>query len=139
MFTSSFLLFGRCVMAGSAMCVSCAQLPVKDRAVATKMQLCSDCQAFVGVTSYGARFRVKPLKNTTLLTPLVVQRAAVGGGLFMLVLAMVALGLWSNEHGPKDRSVAAPRVVSPVQQLALAEYARIPEVSLEDPLPVQID
>src|SRR5215207_510421 len=85
-------------MASSALCVSCAQLPQKDRTLAVRTQACPDCGNTFGITSYGAAFRIKAAKRTQWLTPSLGTGLTVGAGLFMLVVILVGLGIWSKEQ-----------------------------------------
>jgi hypothetical protein len=114
-------------MAGATLCVACAQLPTKDRSLAVKTQQCPECKATCGVTSYGAAFRVPALKRSLCLSPLFLTGATVGGGLFTFLLGLVGLGMWSHDTMVPPR----PAVGSKVPH----EFARVPEVAVDDPIP----
>jgi len=113
-------------MAQSALCVSCVQLPQKDRALAVRTQECPDCNNLFGITSYGAAFRIKAVKRRQWLTPSLATGMAVGAALFMLVVTLVGIGLWSKEQvlTSKRRPDPAPAT----------ELAQVPQVAIEDPM-----
>jgi hypothetical protein len=117
-------------MAGSCLCISCAGLPVKDRSVAARSHRCPDCQSDLGVTSYGSAFRMASVKRKKIMTPSVLQAAIVGAVLSALVIALVGVPVWFDEKSPSAHhraAIAQPEVVN--------ELTRIPEVSLDAPLP----
>ncbi len=124
-----------------SLCVSCAGLPTKDRAVATRLQRCAQCQADIGVTSYGARFRAAPVKHGKLMTAKVVQIVLIGAGLAALVFAVVGFGVCLG-----DKAVVKPLPPDPAQFARVAierrpavvtaemptELRSIPEIALAD-------
>ena len=111
-------------MANSTYCVSCAQLPLKGRSLAVKTQQCLECRTTFGVTSYGAPFRVKPDARILHMSPALFATAVIGAGLFVFVVMLIGLGIWSHEQ-----IVPKPRVQNgPVPH----EFARVPEVALND-------
>jgi hypothetical protein len=113
-------------MAGSTLCVSCAQLPRKKGSLAVKTARCSDCGAMFGVTSYGTPFQMEaPAKRT--MSRGVLTGVAVGGVLAALVIALVGLGLWTTE-----KVVSAPRPVDPP---VANELTRVPEVAVDSAVP----
>src|SRR4051812_22749225 len=98
-------------MADPILCVSCASLPVKDRCSAAKSQRCAECKADLGLTAYGVRFRMVPVKRRLLLSPNFLSGVTLGAGLFMVIVMVVGMGLWLGEQGAHPaRSVdsAAP-------------------------------
>ena len=116
-------------MAGATVCVSCAQLPHKNRVLAIKTMRCPDCKAEFGVTSYGSPFRFRPTKRG-LLTPAFMAGAAIGGALFAFILVLVGLGVWSSDVAPPPRRVAEP--------VPRREVASVPEVAIEKKFSPQI-
>ena len=117
-------------MAGSTLCVSCAQLPAKDRSLAIKLQQCPDCKATFGVTSYGSAFRVKPGRRVMFMSPTVFTAATIGAGLFMFVVLLVGMGMWSH-----DQVVPPSRVQV---RLVPSDFTHVPEVAVDDAFPARI-
>lgn len=117
-------------MAGATLCVSCASLPFKDRASAVKFTQCPQCGAAFGVTAYGAAFRVLPRKPMRLSTTFV-GGAIIGAALFVFVVVLTVLGVWSREAvvGPNARP-AAPVVAD--------DLTRVPEVAVADAFPANV-
>src|SRR5687767_9096966 len=96
-------------MASSTLCVSCAQLPQKDAAVAISKQRCPDCQSVIGVTSYGSAFRVKPAKTILFMSPWLFTGTTIAAGLLMFALVIAGLAIWS-----KEQVVGTPRPPDPL-------------------------
>jgi hypothetical protein len=117
-------------MAGATVCVSCAQMPHKNRSLAIKTMRCPDCKAEFGVTSYGSAFRFQPTKRG-LLTPAFVASVAIGGALFAFILVLVTIGIWSSEVAP-----AARRAPEPTPR---GHVGFVPEVAIDKKFPPQID
>lgn len=117
-------------MAGSTLCVSCAQLPRKDRSLAVKSMRCPECSAMFAVTSYGTPFRMKDAPAKRMVTPGMLTCVAVGGGLTALLIAVVGLGMWTSEKVPTVAQRADPPVAN--------ELARVPEVAVDSPVPHSI-
>lgn len=116
-------------MAGAILCVSCAQLPCKDRSLAVKKLRCTECQAAFGVTSYGTTFRFLPPKHNRMFTPGFMSGVSVGAALIAFVLLLVGMGLWSGDLGAPQRRPADP---SPPDELA-----RVREVAVDAPFSPQ--
>src|SRR5438105_1131889 len=95
-------------MAGATFCVSCASLPVKDRAAAVTLNQCPECKTTFGVTSYGAAFRLAPAKRR-ILAPAFITGMTLGAVLFVFVIGTIAFGLWSKEQVTRP----TPNVVAP--------------------------
>src|SRR5436309_3087906 len=88
----------RSIMAGANLCVSCASLPMKDRAAAIALKQCPECKTPFGVTSYGAAFRLEPAKRK-MLTPTFFTGMMIGIALFMFVIALTGLSFLTKENG----------------------------------------
>src|SRR5438876_239926 len=118
MVTSSKDPVWRYVMAGSALCVACAQLPIKDREVATRVRRCPECAAEVGVTSYGTRFRARPAKRGQLLTRSVILLACGGVAGLSALTGLLALLLFvrSEPVQPRPQQIVAFKPAPPVVQ-----------------------
>ena len=86
-------------MARASLCVSCASLPMKERGVAARSLQCSECKSDIGVTSYGARFRISA-KRKKIMTPTLLQGSIVGAGLLAFVIALVGYGQSEAEDPP---------------------------------------
>ena len=95
-------------MAGATLCVSCAQLPTKDRSLAVNKMRCPDCKSEFGVTSYGATFRFLPPKKARMISPLFMTGIAFGAGFLTFILVLVGLGVWSGNAVTPPRRAAAP-------------------------------
>lgn len=108
------------------LCVSCAQLPRKDKSLASKTQKCPECKCTFGVTSYGTPFRFMPPSRNRLIAAGTVIAITTGAGIFTLVLILVGMGIWSTEV-----TMPNPR---PVASKPADDYARIREVAIEDPI-----
>jgi hypothetical protein len=117
-------------MAGATLCVSCAQLPKKDRSLAITKAKCPDCQIEFGITSYGSPFRIKVRKRSLFLSPGLLTGAILGAGLFTFAAVLIALGIWS-----KDQMVRPARV----PDRPANELAGVPEVAVDEAFPAQID
>ena len=117
-------------MAGTTLCVSCASLPMKNRTLAVKVAKCPECQSACGVTSYGASFRIQPAKRSRFLAPAFITGVTIGVGLFMFVIALTGLGLWSNEK------IAGPVPIPPAPPSN--DLARVPEVAVDDRFPPNV-
>jgi hypothetical protein len=114
-------------MAGPTFCVTCANLPIKARGVATTVQRCPECNAELGVTSYGSTFRVRAVKPRTIITSTLLQGVTVGVGLFAFVMLLVGLGVFSSEQAPPpSRFAAAAKPTAPAPSI----FNRVPEVGL---------
>jgi hypothetical protein len=114
-------------MAGSTLCITCANLPIKARTVATTVQHCPECNAEVGVTSYGSAFRVRAVKPRAIVTPTLLQGVLVGVGLFAFVMLLVGLGVFSSAQAPPpSRFAAAAKPTAPAPSI----FNRVPEVGL---------
>ncbi|MSQ96306.1 MAG: hypothetical protein EXR98_17380 [Gemmataceae bacterium] len=118
-------------MAGTTVCVSCAQLPMKDRTLAVKTSRCPECKAEVGMTSYGAAFRVQASTRRLFLSPVFITGATIGAGLFTFVVVLIALGFLSREQ--MVRPAKAPDLT------AAEQLARVAEVAVDKPFPANID
>jgi hypothetical protein len=130
-------------MAGPAICVSCASLPIKDREAATRTLRCPQCRARLGFTSYGACFRLDAAANT-LLTAGVTRNLMIGAvvGASLFVIAGVVLWQRDSSVGVNPPEVAARNGVIELKlkrhSVVLsdpsvpAELKRVPEVSLVD-------
>ena len=70
------------------------------KGAATSVQRCPECNAEVGVTSYGCAFRVRPVKARGIVTPSLMKGAIVGVGLFAFVLLLVGLSVYTGDHAP---------------------------------------
>src|SRR5437762_12066591 len=118
--------FRRCVMAGAILCVSCAQLPTKNRSLAVRKTRCPECQAEFGVTSYGSAFRIKAAPRR-LFSPLMMAGISFGAGFLTFLMLLVGLGMWSGEVVSQPRRAAqAP----PPDELTLVR-----EVAVDRALP----
>ena len=117
-------------MAGATLCVSCAALPLKDRSSAIRMMKCPECQTAFGVTSYGAAFRVQQAKGKRMLAPAFLSGMIIGAALFIFVVALTGLGLWSKEQ------VAGP--TPPAATPAPNDLARVPEIDVDHRFPPDI-
>lgn len=117
-------------MARSTFCVSCAQLPMKDRSLAIKTTQCPECKTAVGVTSYGAAFRVQATNRRMFLSPGFLVGATIGAGLFTFVIVLIALGFMSHEQ--MVRPAKAPEVA------ATDLLARVPEVAVDKPFQANV-
>jgi len=116
-------------MAGSTLCVSCASLPIKDRGAATKRQACPECKADIGMTAYGARFRIEPAKRKRLLAPSFLQGVTIGAAIFMFVVLVIGLQFWIDDKTKTTQAADQAAYVLP------EELTQIPEVSLTEPIP----
>lgn len=129
-------------MAGSSLCVSCAALPIKERGTAARTQRCPRCAAQIGVTSYGAAFRMPAAAQRSRLTPDLVQNMLIGVGIGVVVLALTGIGIWMHDAASPARPLPAnpaafagqtidrhPRVIAADIP---AELRGIPEVALAD-------
>jgi hypothetical protein len=113
---------------------------MKERAAATRLQCCPQCQADLGVTSYGVAFRVAPVKARKGMTASFVHNVLIGAGLFTLVFALTALGMWVGRAAPvKVMPNPAVFALVPVERHPAvvsaempAELRGIPEVALTD-------
>jgi len=113
-------------MAGEIVCVSCAQLPRKDKALAVKTMHCAECAAMFGVTSYGTAFRFLPPKKSRLFSTGAVIGLTAGAAVFTFVLLLVGMGFWTSEVAlPRPRAVEA----KPADM-----FAQVPEVAIEEPI-----
>jgi hypothetical protein len=121
--TFPFPPFWRFIMVGATLCVSCAALPLKDRKGAIKVMKCPECQTTIGVTSYGSAFRVEAAKRPRLLAPAFVSGTVIGAALFIFVVALTGLGLWSKEQVARP---TPPPVPPPSNELA-----RVPEIAVD--------
>jgi hypothetical protein len=110
-------------MAGATYCLSCASLPAKNRPLAVKTSRCPECKTELGVTSYGATFRIPPTKRQWFLSPALYGGMMLGAGLFAFIIVLTGLGLWSSEK----MIPLTPRVEAPPTDLK-----RIPEVAVAD-------
>jgi hypothetical protein len=117
-------------MAGATLCVSCAALPLKDRSSAIRMIKCPECQTTFGVTSYGVAFRMQQAKGNRMLAPAFLSGMLIGTALFIFVVVMTGLGMWSKAQiaGP------TPPGATPVPN----ELARVPEVAVDERFPPDI-
>src|SRR5947208_1906436 len=122
-------------MAGFTLCVSCAGLPMKDRAAAIRLQCCPQCQADIGVTSYGVAFRTAPVKARRIITASVVQNVLPGSGLSGLFSALPALGGWVRDTAPPAK--APPPNPGQIAQFAAVPLERHPAVVTAD-LPAEL-
>ena len=117
-------------MAASTLCVSCAQLPQKKADLAIKKIGCPECETLLGVTSYGAAFRLAPSGRSSWLTPRVISGMVVGCALLSVVTALIGLGFWTKEQIEPPKRAAEPAQ-------ATNHLARVPEVAVDD-LPANI-
>ncbi len=117
-------------MAGSTLCVSCAQLPRKGRASAVKTTRCPDCNSDIGVTSYGVAFQMEGPRRKRIATPGILTSMLVGGALLAVVIALAGMGLWTSE---KALPVARPADPPPGNELL-----RVPEVAVASAVPHDI-
>jgi hypothetical protein len=118
-------------MAGPTLCVSSAQLPVKDGALAVKTKKCPECGVECGTTSYGATFRLQARNRRMLLSPLFITGVSIGAGLFTFVIVMIGFGMWSKEK------IAGP--VRPSDPPPADQLARVKEVAVGDPFPRDVN
>ncbi len=118
-------------MAGANLCVSCAQLPQKDKSLAVASKRCQECKTTFGVTSYGSAFRFASAQPRPFLSRGFVIGVAVGGGLLSFILLLVGLGMWS-------RDVVVSKA-PPVDPKAPIELTRVPEVGVDDPISHNLD
>ena len=118
-------------MAGSALCVSCTQLPRKNRSLAVKTVRCPDCGVAFGITSYGTPFRIEAAPSKRMLSRGMLTGIAVGGGLAAIAMVLAGMGLWTSE---KVVAVAARPVDPPVAN----ELTRVPEVAVDSAVPHNI-
>ena len=116
-------------MAAISSCVSCTSLPVKARSVACKTSRCPDCKSELGVTSYGAVFRLPPA--TPILVPTLLWWLIGGATVFTSAAALTGFALWSGDHIVPPRAVAMARPTPDA-------LAHVPEVALEDSFPPSI-
>jgi hypothetical protein len=121
------------VMAGSCLCVTCANLPIKARGVATSERRCPECNAELGITSYGSAFRIGAVKARPIFTPSLVQGMLVGILLFSIVLLQFGLDVLSTQQAPPPPVIpfaqAAPPAAAP-RPFVPHELAHVPEVGL---------
>ena len=113
-------------MAKATVCVSCAQMPRKDRSLAIKTMRCAECKAEFGVTSYGTAFRFPPTEGR-LLTPAFMTGMAIGGALCAFIMVLAGMGIWSSAMAPPVRRAAKP--APPIDLL------RVREVAVDDRIP----
>ena len=113
-------------MAGAILCVSCAQLPRKDKSLASKTMRCPECHAAFGVTSYGTAFRFCRRQKPAVLGGRC-DRDHRRRGRVHFVLLLVGMGIWSAD-------VAVPKRAAVVASKPAHEFARVPEVAIDDPL-----
>ena len=116
-------------MARPTLCVACADLPLKDRGAAARTQRCADCHAEVGVTAYGARFRLPEVKRRQ-LSATFIKAMPIGAGLFMFATLIVGVTCWINDQ--------TARPTRKVEATLPDSLARVREVSLLDPFPSDI-
>ena len=115
----------------SSLCVSCAQLPIKERSLVVKKMRCPECKTEVGATSYGATFRIQLIQRSRfMLSPTFVTSAAIGAGLFSFVMLLVGMGLWTGEKVVPPNRPADP----PAPNLLTC----VPEVDVFDRFPQKI-
>ncbi len=118
-------------MAGSTLCVTCANLPIKVRGAATTLQRCPKCKAALGVTSCGSVFRVRAVKSLASATPYFVQGAIVGVVLFVFVVLWIATVAWSGAQAPPEIQFApATSPAAAPKPFVPHELAHVPEVGL---------
>src|SRR6185369_10573166 len=95
-----------------------------------RRQPCPECQADVGVTGYGARFRIAPVQRQPLLSTSFLRGATIGALIFMFVAVQFAI-----DDGARRAASGAQANQPQPSQSVLDELARVPEVALHDPLP----
>jgi hypothetical protein len=115
---------------------------MKERAAATKLQRCPQCQADIGVTSYGVAFRAEPVKARRGMTAGIGQNVLLGAGLATLVFTLAALGVWMRTSEtvvqalPRDPAMFAGMAIERHPAVITgelpAELRGIPEVALAD-------
>jgi hypothetical protein len=114
-------------MAGATLCISCASLPLKNRASAVKLSKCPECQSALGMTSYGVAFRVEAaVYRSRLLSPWFLFGLCVGAGIFIFVSTLIGLGTWSKDQ--IDVFTATPAPANPPAN----ELVRAPEVAVSN-------
>jgi len=116
-------------MANSALCVACAQLIQKEASAAARSQRCPECRSPIGVTSYGAPFRMLPAKRK-LLSVTFCTALALGGTLTAFVVLMIGLSLWTTEQTAHS---GRPAHSAPPENLT-----HVPEVAVQDAFPGNI-
>src|SRR5262245_58549581 len=114
-------------MAGEILCVSCANLPRKDKSLAAKTMKCPECKSAFGVTSYGTAFRFLPPTRSRVFSAGSVIAITAGAAVFTFVLLLVGMGIYSAD-------VAVPKRHTTVTTKPAHEFARVPEVAIEDPI-----